>query len=80
MKKYKIRLRPITFIHIGSGTTIDSLEYTFISSEFYRININQYAERIRGNYQKEFVDLIENLTKSDYKNARKEFTKSNSML
>ncbi|MBP8992079.1 MAG: type III-A CRISPR-associated RAMP protein Csm5 [Spirochaetes bacterium] len=76
MKKYKIRLRPITFIHIGSGTTIDSLEYTFISSEFYRININQYAERIRGNYQKEFVDLIENLTKSDYKNARKEFINS----
>ena len=76
MKKYKIRLRPITFIHIGSGTTIDSLEYTFISSEFYRININQYAERIQGKYQKEFVDLIENLAKSDKTNTRKEFINS----
>lgn len=76
--RYKMTIEPITFIHIGSGSEIDILNYAIVEDKFYRINISNFYEGLKDSSKSEFEKIIEELSnispnEDNYKDIRKKF-------
>lgn len=76
--RYKMTIEPITFIHIGSGSEVDILNYAIVKDTFYRINISSLYEGLKDKPKSEFENIIEKLSNispnnNDYKEIRKKY-------
>lgn len=61
MKRYRLKIRPLTAVHIGTGDTIDPLEYT--------LKLNSLGETIFLRYFPEKV--VQNLSREDLEQFRR---------
>ncbi|MBI4768710.1 MAG: type III-A CRISPR-associated RAMP protein Csm5 [Deltaproteobacteria bacterium] len=65
MKRYRVDIRPITPIHIGTGGEIGLLEYKVVrtkdqsSAEYFRFSIDKIMTRMDDQQKKEILEEIE---------------------
>ena len=73
MKKYKLRVIPLTGIHIGTGNSVGPGEYTVIESIqetpiYLRVNQDAVIESLKGEDRQKFLMLLD---KDNYRGIRK---------
>jgi len=69
---YKMKIEPLTFVHIGSGQEIDFFGYIILDKVFYRINIwNFYNKLKKEEDKKEFSIILEKMSSTDKEELRK---------
>jgi len=66
-KKYKVKLLPLTDIHIGSGKEIEAYEYTIKDGYFYKIDMSEMFDKL-NDFEKENFHKI--LQESNFFNIR----------
>ncbi len=79
--KYKMKIEPITFIHIGSGNEIDFFNYLITDDKtFYRIDCANFYDKLKSeNDKKKFAEIISDLSntspenKEEYSKLRKNY-------
>ena len=55
MKRYQMNLKILSPVHIGSGETLDPLEYAIEEGLFYRLDLTRFVNRLAGNLKREFL-------------------------
>lgn len=74
---YKMKIEPITFVHIGSGQEIDFFSYIILDKTFYRINISNFYSKLKKLENKEkFASILDKLSsknKEELKKGRQDF-------
>ena len=58
-KKYKVKLIPLTDIHIGSGKEIEAYEYTVKDRYFYRIDMSAMFDKLNDSEKENFHKILQ---------------------
>ena len=58
-KKYKVKLLPLTDIHIGSGNEIEAYEYTIKDGYFYKIDMSEMFDKLNDSEKENFHKILQ---------------------
>lgn len=58
-KKYKVKLLPLTDIHIGSGKEIEAYEYTIKDGYFYKIDMSEMFDKLNDFEKENFHKILQ---------------------
>ncbi|MCK9234166.1 MAG: type III-A CRISPR-associated RAMP protein Csm5 [Acholeplasmatales bacterium] len=71
IKEYKLTLKTLTNLHIGSGETLLSFDYFLGNEQFLFVDDNLLAgELIKRNLENDFIELINKRTSNQSRNIR----------
>ena len=77
-KKYKVKLLPLTDVHIGSGKDIEAYEYTVKDRYMYRIDMSEVFDKMSNSERENFHKILKknnlfNIRSWIYNNYREEW-------
>lgn len=63
MKKYRLKLRTLSNLHIGSGETLQTFDYVIENNQFHFFDVDLLSsELIKNNLENDFIKAINNIT------------------
>jgi len=80
IKTYKLKLKTLSNLHIGSGETLLTFDYLIDNNKFYYIDENLLTSKlVENNLEDKFINIINNTNYNKYRNLKYIFNQLNIM-